>query len=278
MALADTIYQNTGKRLGAELGVLEAKNPWPMQSGQKRPSVRFIWGAGKGKGDAKCIPYHSLEVTIYAKIGAHTAKSPSMALLVQSGGPGQRGQNGCTYNLGFGADGIPISGEECQHDPKVKGGKIKNSITGVNIGPLENKTIGIKWILFHPKPNLVHLEGWVDQKNDGQWKIFYSGDNPHGGSGIPIITKVPMFGSDTCQEARLRCDGYWPVEIVKEKTFVAELYDDPKTTGLVKDVPIPKLEEEQQEDLKLSLTPQTAEEDEPIENFGLEPAIEENPQ
>lgn len=227
----DLIYQGTGKRLTADLGVLEAKNPWPMQSGAKRPSARFIWGAGKGKGDAKCVPYHSLEATIYAKIGAKAAKSPTMALLIQSGGPGQRGQNGCTYNLGFGEDGVPVSGEECQHDPKVKGGKIPGSITSTKIGPIENKTIGMKWIMTHPSANTVHVEGWVDADNSGKWKLFYKADNPHGGAGIPVITKVPMFGTDTCQEVRMRCDGYWPFEIVKEKSFVAELTDNPKPTS-----------------------------------------------
>jgi len=224
----DTIYQGTGKRLTADLGVLEAKNPWPMQSGAKRPSARFIWGAGKGKGDAKCVTYRSLEATIYAKIGAKVAKSPSMALLIQSGGPGQRGQNGCTYNLGFGEDGVPVSGEECQHDPKVKGGKIPGSITSTKIGALENKIIGMKWIMTHPSADTVHVEGWVDADNTGKWKLFYKADNPHGGDGIPVITKVPMFGNDTCQEVRMRCDGYWPFEIVKEKSFVAELPDNPK--------------------------------------------------
>ncbi len=229
----DLIYQGTGKRLTADLGVLEAKNPWPMQSGAKRPSARFIWGAGKGKGDAKCVAYHSLEATIYAKIGAKVAKSPSMALLIQSGGPGQHGQNGCTYNLGFGEDGVPVSGEECQHDPKVKGGKIPGSITSTKIGPLENKIIGMKWIMTHPSANLVHVEGWVDADNSGKWKLFYKADNPHGSNEkeIPIITKVPMFGTDTCQEVRMRCDGYWPFEIVKEKSFVAELPDNPKPTS-----------------------------------------------
>jgi hypothetical protein len=222
------IYKGTGKTLSGNLAKIEAKNPWPMQSGQKRPSVRGIWGAGKGKGEAKCVPYHSLEGTVYVELGPSIAKAPTIALLVQSGGPGQRGQNGCTYNLGFHIDGTAVAGEECQHDPKVRGGKIPGVIKGVNIGPLEKRTLGIKWILTHPNKDTVHLEGWVDKNNDGKWIQFYSFDNPHGGKDIPVITKVPMFGNDNCQELRFRADSFWPVKFLADKSFIAELEDNPQ--------------------------------------------------
>lgn len=215
------IYKGTGKVITGDSAFVDAKNPYPMHSGAQRPSARFIFGGGKGK---QCVPFHSLEATVYTTIGAPSGKPPTTCFALQTGGPGQSGNNCCTYNLGFDASGKAIAEEEGAHSPAPT--SVPMSVSpGMNIGPLHNRTIGLKTIIYHPSANQVVVEGWVDAQNNGSWKLFYKSTNPHGGA-LPIITHSPMAGSP-CQEARLRIDAHWPIEFDKARSFVAEIPDNP---------------------------------------------------
>lgn len=217
------IYRGTGKVLTGDLAVLDANKSQSLDSGGSRPSTRFIWGAGKGKGAANCVDYNSYEATVYAKLGP--GGSSNTRAIVTGGGGGQRGKNCCVYSVGFvTSSGESFAEEEGAHEPHptiekmpVVGGSIKN------IGPLANRTIGFKEILIRGGGQVL-LEGWVDDKNDGNWKLFYRAKNPHGGN-LPVITRTGLAG-EKCGEVRFRCDDIWPVEIDKSRSFVAELPDN----------------------------------------------------
>ena len=219
------IYSGTGRVLAGSLAVKDANKSYSMASGNNRPSTRYIWGSGKGKGDAKCVNFNSYEATVYVTYGS--GGSSNTRSILTGGGPGQRGNNCCVYSTGFvTSTGDAFAEEEGPHSPhptiykmNVQGGAIKN------IGPLHNRTIGLKQVLIRNGAQ-VKLEGWVDPQANGQWKLFYRAINPKGGS-LPVITKMPMAG-ENCGEVRFRTDGIWPVELDTARSFVAELPDNPR--------------------------------------------------
>jgi hypothetical protein len=230
------IHQGTGNSIPGDKWYKDANKNWEMSSKDKngnhkhRPSTRLIYYKNKGPhGD--CVPYHDLEVTAYVKVGPKADNAEGDArLIVTTGGPGQSKQNCCVYSLGFDADsGKAYAEEEGPHSPHptiqpmdVKGGEIDG------IGPIGNRTIGLKEIIYHDSSG-THVEGWVDKDANNGWKCFYKELNPHGKakpksgqSDLPVITKVPMAG-DKCQEMRIRCDNYWPVDLIPDKSSIAEI-------------------------------------------------------
>lgn len=237
-AAGKMIYSGTGKVLGGDLVFKDANQNYKMNSGHNRPSTRYIWGSGKGKGAANCVNFNSYEATIYATYGK--GGSSNTRSIITGGGPGQRDKNCCVYSTGFvTSSGDAFAEEEGPHSPHptiypmtVQGGAIKN------IGPLAGRTIGLKQVLIR-SGGQVKLEGWVDPQANGQWKLFYRAINPKGGS-LPVITKMPMAG-ENCGEVRFRTDGIWPVTIDAGRSFVAELPDNPRadTGASVQGAPTP---------------------------------------
>jgi len=227
-AAGKMIYRGTGKVLTGDLAVLDANKAQSLDSGGSRPSTRFIWGSGKGKGAAKCVDFNSYEATVYAKLGP--GGSANTRAIVTGGGGGQRGKNCCVYSVGFvTSSGEAFAEEEGAHEPHptiekmpVVGGSIKN------IGPLKNRTIGFKEVLIRGGGQVL-LEGWVDPDASGNWKLFYRARNPKGGN-LPVITKTGLVG-ETCGEVRFRCDDIWPVTIDTSRSFVAELPDNAVPAG-----------------------------------------------
>lgn len=219
------IYKGTGKVLTGDLTVKDAKENYGLASGGSRPSSRYIWGSGKGKGAAKCVDYNSYEATVYVTFGTGGKPAANTRAIITGGGGGQRGKNCCVYSLGFvTSTGEAFAEEEGAHEPKptifkmdVVGGTVKN------IGKLSGRTIGLKEILIR-NGGSVRLEGWVDKEANGNWQLFYRANNPHGGS-LPVITHTGMVG-EKCGEVRFRCDGIWPVTMDTSRSFVAELPDN----------------------------------------------------
>lgn len=218
------IYQGTGKVLTGDLAVKDAKENYGLASGGSRPSSRYIWGSGKGKGAAKCVDYNSYEATVYVTFGTGGKPASNTRAIITGGGPGQRGKNCCVYSLGFvTTTGQAFAEEEGAHEPKptieqmdVVGGAVKN------IGKLSGRTIGLKEILIRNN-GAVRLEGWVDKQANGNWELFYRANDPHGGS-LPVITHTGMVG-EKCGEVRFRCDGIWPVTMDTSRSFIAEIPD-----------------------------------------------------
>ena len=210
------IYKGTGKVISGSQFKNESQQCWAMSSGGCRSSSRFLCEKGC------CVPYHDLEATVYIHVGPHSSNSKGSArLILSAGGPGQSGNNCCVYSLGFTEAGQAYAEEEGPHSPHphiypmpVTGGVVRD------IGPIVNRTIGLKNIIWH-SGGQTHVEGWVDQKADGNWQLFYKAVNPHGGN-LPVITHSPMSGS-TCQEVRCRVDNYWPITFDASRTFIAEL-------------------------------------------------------
>ena len=210
------IYKGTGKVIPGSAFKNNSQACWALSSGGCRSSSRFQCEKGC------CVPYHDLEATVYLHVGPHSSHSKGSArLILSAGGPGQSGNNCCVYSLGFTEAGQAYAEEEGPHSPHphiypmpVTGGVVRN------IGPIANRTIGLKNIIWHTSGN-TFVEGWVDQKADGNWQLFYRAVNPHGGN-LPVITHSPMSGS-TCQEVRCRVDNYWPINFDASRTFIAEL-------------------------------------------------------
>lgn len=214
---AKQLYKGTGRVIPGNRFTNQSKACWSMSSGGCRSSSRFQCEKGC------CVPYHDLEATVYVHVGPLSAhrKGNSARLILSAGGPGQSGNNCCVYSLGFTEQGQAYAEEEGPHSPHphiypmgVTGGAVSN------IGPIANRTIGLKNIIWHTAGQ-THVEGWVDSTNNGVWKKFYSAVNPHGGN-LPVITHSPMSGS-SCQEVRCRVDNYWPISFDVQRTSIAEL-------------------------------------------------------
>lgn len=213
---AKAIYQSTGKVIPGSRFSNKSQACWKMSSGGCRSSARFQCEKGC------CVPYHDLEATVYVHVGPLSAnRKGNSRLILTAGGPGQSGNNCCVYSLGFTEQGQAYAEEEGAHSPHphiypmtVTGGNVRN------IGPLANRTIGLKNIIWH-SGGQTHVEGWVDSRNNGNWEKFYYAVNPHGGS-LPVITHSPMVGS-TCQEVRCRIDNFWPVTFDASRSGIEEL-------------------------------------------------------
>lgn len=223
-AAGKMIYKGTGKVIPGSKWTNKSQACWAMSSGGCRSSSRFQCAEGC------CIPYHDLEATVYVHVGPRSAHTKGSArLILTTGGPGQSGNNCCVYSLGFTEQGQAYAEEEGPHSPHphiypmpVTGGAVRD------IGPIVNRTIGLKNIIWH-SGGQTHVEGWVDQKADGNWQLFYRAINPHGGN-LPVITHSPMAGS-SCQEVRCRVDNYWPITFDTARSFVAELPPNPVPAG-----------------------------------------------
>jgi hypothetical protein len=234
------IYPVTDKVIKGNQWFKETSPRWKMSSGGHRPSTRLIYYKLKdrqGNHVGGCVPYKDLEVTAYVKIGGLGSDPQGEArCIVTTGGPGQHDDCCCVYSIGFTHNGDAYAEEEGPHEPKPT--IFKMPVVGGdpglgNIGSMENRTIGLKSIIYHDSDG-THLEGYVDKDNNNQWKCFYKSINPHGvnphhpprhgeRADLPVITHVPMEGDDDCQEMRVRYDNYWPVDLVAEKSSIREI-------------------------------------------------------
>ncbi len=207
----------------------ESDPQWPMSGGGSRASTRLIYYKVRDhNGDqvGGCIDYHDLEVTAYVKIGdASEHRQGEARCIITTGGPGQHDDCCCVYSIGFTQEGKAYAEEEGPHSPHPT--IFKMDVVGgdhdvQNIGPLKNRTVGLKSIIYHDSDHNTQLEGYVDKDNNNNWKCFYKAVNPHGGD-LPVITKVPMAGNDHCQEMRVRYDNHWPVDLVPEKSSIRKI-------------------------------------------------------
>lgn len=211
------LYRGTGRIITGDKWTNQSQQCWSLASGGCRSSSRFQCEKGC------CVPYRDLEANWYFHAGptSRYLKGTTRAML-SVGGPGQSGKNCCVYSLGFIQNsGQSYAEEEGPHSPSptIYAMPVQGDTVG-NIGPIVNRTIGIKSVLWHDSGG-TQVEGWVDSAGNGSFRRFYKSTNPHGGS-LPVITHSPMAG-DNCQEARGRIDGVWPVNWDTARTFVAEL-------------------------------------------------------
>lgn len=241
------IYKTTGNVIQGKQFYKDQNLQHAMKGGGSRPSVRFGIYHTK-KTDPPCVPYKNYEVTVYVSVGSRAANaSPNESRITVGGlGPGQGnkigegGLNGCVYHVGWTEKGKQYCEEECQHEPEHRIYQIKYTPKEgeiQDIGPIGNRILGLKTI-FRFESDGTYVEGWVDDKNDGTWRRSYSAINPFGeknGDKLPVIDR-PLDKSwndpkglnwdekgDPCQEVRFRCDNYWPVELIPEKSSIAEI-------------------------------------------------------
>jgi hypothetical protein len=135
-----------------------------LKSGGCRSSSRFQYEG---------VPFRDFEVTAYLHIGPEAQHSKGTArLIIGGGGPGQRNQNCCIYSIGFDQKtGRTYAEEEGSHEPlKISPMAIEGDTVG-SIGPVVNRNVGIKFVLWHDGGTQV--EGYVDSDAIGQWRRFY---------------------------------------------------------------------------------------------------------
>lgn len=236
------IYRGTGRIVSGNSFVRKSQLCWKMSSGGCRSSVRFQCANHCN------VPFRNLEATTYVHIGPLSPhRKGEGRLVLTTGGPGQSGKNCCVYSLGFTQQGHAYAEEEGAHSPHphiskmpVIGGEISS------IGPLANRTIGLKNIIWHDSHG-THVQGWVDYSNRGQWHKFYDTVNPHGAN-LPVITHSPMVGRAGEQEARVRIDNHWPVSFDISHTNVREIAmpvrfnssgANVKTSTVISNIPLP---------------------------------------
>lgn len=212
------IYRGTGRIVSGSSFSNKSQSCWKMAGGGCRSSARFQCANHCN------IPFRNLEATAYVNIGPLSPhRKGNGRLILTAGGPSQSGHNCCVYSLGFTDQGHAYAEEEGAHSPhphiykmSVQGGTISS------IGPLANRTIGLKNIIWHDGNGNTHVQGWVDYSNRGHWVKFYDAVNPHGGP-LPVITHSPMVGRRGEQEVRVRIDNHWPVSFDRNRTHVREI-------------------------------------------------------
>jgi hypothetical protein len=150
---------------------VEANEYWRLQSGGYRASSTFLCYK------PNCVLYRDLEATAYVRLGSISPHSKGAGrFIISSGGPGQSSdpasRNCCNYSLGWDVKTGQSYAEEVHTLPFFQCRSV--------VGPLANRTLGIKMVLYHSSRGDVVLEGWVDQHNNNQWTLFYGDENPKG--------------------------------------------------------------------------------------------------
>lgn len=224
-----TIGPVTGRKITGDAFDLQASSKQGYSDKHHKPGESDRIQCAQGCNNA----FPNSETTSYLHVGNYDGGSGKLILSI-GGGPQSNDLKGKTViSTGFDFDGNTYREHEGIHKPPhIQHGLDVTGDTVGNIGNIQNRTIGLKSMIYHKADdkNVMHtyVRSYVDANNDGHWKQFYFGKDPHtegNPSGFTDLSN-PFSGGkgwSKVQESRIRVDAHPGTKFDMGRTEIREL-------------------------------------------------------